>query len=203
MLHSLLGSNARIISAWRTGSNPVEACTLLGAFAIIAKIACQPARIKSLVEFHPRVKWNLFVQRKIVIRKHKGNTVLFYLFFLQHYLFSVTSSLLTLSANCGWAENVFFKIILYGLHLLPIYGWNNLFPLVLIGWVNKKGRNWLKSPQIDYLLTFLKVTYWCYFDFLNYFYWTKSKELSLTIFIRLKYSQVTRERENLHLIDWY
>ena len=54
--------------SWGTGSNPVEACTLLGAFAIIAKIDCPPVRIKSLVEFHPRVKWNLFLQRKIVIR---------------------------------------------------------------------------------------------------------------------------------------
>ena len=27
----------------------------------------------------------------------------------------------------------FFKITLHGLHLLSIYGWNNLFPLVLIG----------------------------------------------------------------------
>ena len=98
---------------------------------------------------------------------------------------------------------VFFKITLYGLHLFSIYGCNNLFPLVLIGWVNKKGRNLLKSPQIDYLLTFLNRTYKCYFDFLNYLYWSKSKEVSLAIFIRLKYSQVTRERENLHLIDWY
>ena len=54
---------------------------------------------------------------------------------------------------------VFFKITLYGLHLFSIYGCNNLFPLVLIGWVNKKGRNWLKSPQIDYLLTFFNITY--------------------------------------------
>ena len=54
--------------SWGTGSNPVEACTLLGAFAIIAKIDCPPVRIKSLVEFHPRVKWNLFLQRKIVIK---------------------------------------------------------------------------------------------------------------------------------------
>ena len=54
--------------SWGTGSNPVEACTLLGAFAIIAKIDCPPVRIKSLVEFHPRVKWNLFLQRKILIR---------------------------------------------------------------------------------------------------------------------------------------
>ena len=37
---------------------------------------------------------------------------------------------------------------------MPIYGWNILFPLVLIGWVTKKGRNWLKSPQIDYLLDY-------------------------------------------------
>ena len=77
---------------------------------------------------------------------------------------------------------VFFKITLYGLHLLPIYGWNNLFPLVLIGWVTKKGRNWLKSPQIDYLLTFFNVTYWCYFDFFNYLYWSKSKEVSFNHF---------------------
>ena len=77
---------------------------------------------------------------------------------------------------------VFFKITLYGLHLLSIYGWNNLFPLVLIGWVNKKGRNWLKSPQIDYLLTFFNITYWCYFGFLNYLYWSKSKEVSFNHF---------------------
>ena len=103
LLHSLLGSNTRIISAWRTGSNPVEACTLLGAFAIIAKIACPPARIKSLVEFHPRVKWNLFVQRLWSdyrtfytghiqlpegLGKHKGNTVLFYLFVFSSTTFS-------------------------------------------------------------------------------------------------------------------
>ena len=27
----------------------------------------------------------------------------------------------------------FFKITLYGLDLFSVYGWNNLFPLVLIG----------------------------------------------------------------------
>ena len=122
LLHSLLGSNARIISAWGTGSNTVEACTLLGALAIIAKIACPPARIKSLFEFHPRVNWNLCLQRKIVIRlpsillaifnfqKGLGNTreTLFffvYLFFpalsfLRHLLFANTLSKLRLSWKC-------------------------------------------------------------------------------------------------------
>ena len=120
----LLGSNARIISAWGTGSNPVEACALLGAFAIIAKIACPPARIKSLVEFHSRVKCNLFVQRKIVIRlpnilnwpysiARRAWETLFhwtlfffiYLFFpalpfLRHLLFANTLSKLGLSWKC-------------------------------------------------------------------------------------------------------
>ena len=106
---------------------------------------------------------------------------------------------------------VFFKITLCGLHLLPIYGWNILFPLVLIGWVTKKGRNWLKSPQIDYLLDYRTAA-------------QRDSELFITTMItdligrhevlspiyhknynfrEKKYGQVTRERENLHLIDWY
>ena len=123
LLHSLLGGDARIISAWSTGSNPVEACTLLGAFAIIAKIDCPPVRIKSLVEFHPRVKWNLFLQRKIVIRlpnilylpysiarrawetRGKHCSFLFICFFpalsfLRHLLFATTMSKLRLSWKC-------------------------------------------------------------------------------------------------------
>ena len=104
--------------SWGTGSNPVEACTLLGAFAIIAKIDCLPVRIKSLVEFHPRVTWNLFLRRKIVIKlpnilyspysiarrawETRGRHCSFlFICFFRHYLFSVTSSLLPLWANCG------------------------------------------------------------------------------------------------------
>ena len=109
--------------SWGTGSNPVEACTLLGAFAIIAKIDCPPVRIKSLVEFHPRVKWNLFLQRKIVIRlpnilylpysiarrawetRGKHCSFLFICFFpalsfLRHLLFATTMSKLRLSWKC-------------------------------------------------------------------------------------------------------
>ena len=105
--------------SWGTGSNPVEACTLLGAFAIIAKIDCPPVRIKSLVEFHPRVKWNLFLQRKIVIRlpnilylpysiaRRAWETLFFFIYlffpalsFLRDLLFATTVSKLQLSWKC-------------------------------------------------------------------------------------------------------